>query len=160
LPKWDRVIKFRGRNLFVGEEGVMELHLKTSIRILLFVYMFCSSSDSILSFESLPSATLNLFNSLSIVKFSYFCFATPLDGREQTLVSWYMLFHVLAFERPISVTWFRIGELLLCHFVRFLCSLSVWRLAVFGQLLIDITKSILICLRMVTYRCIRFSICY
>jgi len=28
----------------------------------------------------------------------------PIDSLEQTLVSWYILFHVLAFERPIPVT--------------------------------------------------------
>ena len=66
--------------------------------------MLCSS-HCILSFESLLLATRNLFNSVSST--FLLCFVTPSDGREQTLVSWYIVFYVLALERPIHFIWFR-----------------------------------------------------
>ena len=64
--------------------------------------MLCSS-HCILSFESLLLATRNLFNSVSST--FLLCFVTPSDGREQTLVSWYIVFYVLALERPIHFSY-------------------------------------------------------
>ena len=69
----------------------MESHLKTSIRILFFVYMLCSSSHFILSFESLPSTTPNLFNSVSLTTFLHLlCHSFGWSGANTCFVAHYI----------------------------------------------------------------------